>query len=71
VKNRVVRNILFIVGILLITVFLGAIAYDYYLMETRMFSNPLGLAFTALMSSVFFLLPGVICIGVSFHLRGK
>lgn len=68
---RVVKNILLIVGILLIVVFLGTVVYDYFLMETKMFANPLGLEFTALMSGMCFLLPGIICIGVSFYLKRK
>ncbi|HHV09639.1 MAG TPA: hypothetical protein GXX75_05080 [Clostridiales bacterium] len=67
--KRAIKIILLIIGILLILAFFITIAYDYYLMKTRIFAVPLGIQFTIMLSSILFFIPGVICLIAAYFLR--
>ena len=69
--KKAVRIMLFGFGVLLVITFFATIAYDYYLINTRMFANPLGIQFTIILSAILFFAPGVICIIVAHILKRK
>jgi hypothetical protein len=69
--KKAIRIMIFGIGVLLIIVFFVTIAYDYYLINTRMFANPLGIQFTIILSAILFFFPAVICIIVAHILKRK
>jgi hypothetical protein len=69
--KKAVRVILFVVGLLLVIIFFSSIAYDYYLINTRLFAVPLGIQFTIILSGLLFLLPGIICIILACFIKRK
>jgi hypothetical protein len=69
--KKVVKVILFVVGLLLVIAFFASIAYDYYLINTRIFAVPLGIQFTVIVSGILFLIPGIICIVLACIIKRK
>ena len=68
--KKVLRIVLLIIGFLLIVSFFVTIAYDLFLMNTKMFAVPLGIEFTIALSGILFI-PGVICLIASYIIKRK
>lgn len=69
--KKAIRVILFIIGLLLIIGFWVSVGYDYYLMKTRMFANPLGIQFTVILSGILFFVPGIIFLIAAYIMKRK
>jgi hypothetical protein len=71
ILKKIIRIILCITGLLLIIAFFATILHDYYLMQTKIYAMPLGLEFTVILSGIIFLVPGIICLIVSYFMKRK
>lgn len=69
--KKAIKVILIIIGTLLISTFFTTIAYDYHLIQTRIFAVPLGIQFTIFLSGILFFIPGVICFVAAHALKRK
>lgn len=67
--KKAVKAILIIIGTLLIATFFISVVYDYHLIQTRIFAVPLGIQSTIVLSGIFFLIPGIICLIVACNFK--